>query len=374
VWPDAARPFGSVVPGGSATSRSRPPLTCTATWCRRPAAGRVTPSTGHSAPTRTRRPDACTRARRPAGHSGRDYSKCRKHCQSRLDSVPRPASVPGICPSRAGACAPPQVRDRATGESACRPGSVRPLARADGHPSTTAVADSLLRSTREHRAGRPQALARACFLGTRALLDLAPGGVYQAARVTPGAGGLLHHRFTLTSGQAGGGLFSVALSRGSPRVGVTDHPALRSPDLPRRCPCGQRRGRPADSPVAGFRIGRLPWPRGPRGQAGLFGAGPAKGHAHSRQPRLRGNERSPATAASQAGTAPTGSDLPAGRRTPPRARSRTARPSAAVSAGTLPTSAGWTSAGSCWAGWRRAGCWPWTRFAAWPGPRSWRRS
>jgi len=33
--------------------------------------------------------------------------------------------------------------------------------------------------------------------------------------------------------KSGGGLFSVALSRGSPRVGVTDHPALRSPDLPR---------------------------------------------------------------------------------------------------------------------------------------------
>jgi hypothetical protein len=32
----------------------------------------------------------------------------------------------------------------------------------------------------------------------------------------------------------GGGLFSVALSRGSPRVGVTDHPALWSPDLPHR--------------------------------------------------------------------------------------------------------------------------------------------
>ncbi len=31
-----------------------------------------------------------------------------------------------------------------------------------------------------------------------------------------------------------GGLLSVALSRGSPRVGVTDHPALRSPDLPHR--------------------------------------------------------------------------------------------------------------------------------------------
>src|SRR3954466_4118765 len=31
-----------------------------------------------------------------------------------------------------------------------------------------------------------------------------------------------------------GGVFSVALSRGFPRVGVTDHPALRCPDFPRR--------------------------------------------------------------------------------------------------------------------------------------------
>ena len=48
----------------------------------------------------------------------------------------------------------------AAGESACRPGSVRPLARAGGHPSRTAVAGSLMRSTREHRAGRPQSLAQ----------------------------------------------------------------------------------------------------------------------------------------------------------------------------------------------------------------------
>jgi hypothetical protein len=33
---------------------------------------------------------------------------------------------------------------------------------------------------------------------------------------------------------APGGLLSVALSRGSPRVGVTHHPALWSPDFPRR--------------------------------------------------------------------------------------------------------------------------------------------
>jgi hypothetical protein len=121
------------------------------------------------------------------------------------------------------------------GESACRPGSVHPLARVDGHPSRTAVAGSLVRSTRGHRAGSPQSLAQ--FAGEPAdPLDLAPGGVYRAAAVTCGAGGLLHHRFTLTPAPSRhrGGLFSVALSRGSPRVGVTDHPALWSPDLPRR--------------------------------------------------------------------------------------------------------------------------------------------
>ena len=50
---------------------------------------------------------------------------------------------------------------RAAGELACRPGSVHPLARAGGHPSRTAVAGSLVRSTREHRAGRPRSLAQA---------------------------------------------------------------------------------------------------------------------------------------------------------------------------------------------------------------------
>ena len=82
-------------------------------------------------------------------------------------------------------------------------------------------------------------------------LDLAPGGVYRAAAVTCGAGGLLHHRFTLTPRQTRGGLFSVALSRGSPRVGVTDHHALWSPDLPHRA-CA-RCDRPADSPVPRIR-------------------------------------------------------------------------------------------------------------------------
>src|SRR3954447_5831378 len=93
-----------------------------------------------------------------------------------------------------------------------------------GHPSTTYVAARLQRPTRE--------LGRAAL--ERSLSDLAPGGVYRAAPVARHAGGLLHHRFTLTGpADRTGGLFSVALSRGSPRVGVTHHPALRSPDVPR---------------------------------------------------------------------------------------------------------------------------------------------
>jgi hypothetical protein len=79
------------------------------------------------------------------------------------------------------------------------------------------------------RAGRPRTFAR---MPRGILLDLAAGGVYRADPVARIAGGLLHHRFTLAR-LATGGLFSVALSRGSPRVGVAHHLALCSPDLPR---------------------------------------------------------------------------------------------------------------------------------------------
>src|SRR5690606_4424726 len=45
-----------------------------------------------------------------------------------------------------------------------------------------------------------------------------------------------------------GGLLSVALSRGSPRVAVSHHPALWSPDVPRGAPArGTPRGRPPGS-------------------------------------------------------------------------------------------------------------------------------
>ena len=70
-------------------------------------------------------------------------------------------------------------------------------------------------------------------------VDLAPDEVYLAGPITRAAGGLLHHRFTLTPGpsinqRTSGGLLSVALSRGLLRVGVTHRPALWSPDVPRR--------------------------------------------------------------------------------------------------------------------------------------------
>ena len=63
------------------------------------------------------------------------------------------------------------------------------------------------------------------------LLILLQSGVYLAIAITCNAGGLLHHRFILTK-ISFGGLLSVALSLGSPRVDVIHHFALRSPDFP----------------------------------------------------------------------------------------------------------------------------------------------
>src|SRR6478735_508337 len=48
----------------------------------------------------------------------------------------------------------------------------------------------------------------------------------------------------LPPGKPGGGLFSVALSRGLPRVGVTHHLALWSPDLPRGVSSTRSPGQP----------------------------------------------------------------------------------------------------------------------------------
>ena len=79
-------------------------------------------------------------------------------------------------------------------------------------------------------------------------------------------GALLPHRFTLTAAKtlrSRGGLFSVALSLGSPPVPVKDHPALRSPDFP---PAEFFLGRRPPGPLRTFFISRpihlilLRWP------------------------------------------------------------------------------------------------------------------
>lgn len=87
-------------------------------------------------------------------------------------------------------------------ESAYTPGSVSPGPcgpRGGGHPSRAVVAGSLVRSTRGlGRAALDRPRRVVVPFGMAAPLDLAPGGVYLALRVTSEAGGLLHHRFTLT--------------------------------------------------------------------------------------------------------------------------------------------------------------------------------
>ncbi len=183
----------------------------------------------------------------------------------------------------------------------------RPAAMGD-HPSGTPVARRLVRSTRE--LGRA-ALERSRRSGGPDPLDLAPGGVYRAVPVTRHAGGLLHHRFTLAArpcrSTAGGGLFSVALSRGSPRVGVTHHPALWSPDLPRPAAPGYDAAvaRPAHPPAQCRAIGAGQGEGEPDPASRRVGLGQAHGHVlaqRQRQPSLDSSRAS--TAGSPTMTSP----------------------------------------------------------------------
>ena len=115
-------------------------------------------------------------------------------------------------------------------ESACKPDSVLAASGGGDHPSATAVAGRLVRSTRR--------LGRAALERLRRRAD-APswscsGWGLPSHPSHPGCWWSLTPPFHPYRRRTGGGLFSVALSRGSPRVGVTHHPALWSPDFPRR--------------------------------------------------------------------------------------------------------------------------------------------
>jgi len=106
--------------------------------------------------------------------------------------------------------------------------------------------------------GGPPSIARA---GAAPLppLDLAPGGVYRAAQVTLGAGGLLHHRFTLTPGPSRRRFaFCGTIPRVTPgRRYRPPCPAEPGPSSARQA-FPARRGRPASSPAAAISI-RASW-------------------------------------------------------------------------------------------------------------------
>src|SRR4051794_6003375 len=99
---------------------------------------------------------------------------------------------------------------------------------AGGHPSRAAVADGLVRPTRK--------LGRAALPSLRWTLPVWPcsGRGLPSRPGHPGRWWSLTPPFHPYRRLLAGGLFSVALSRGSPRVGVAHRPALWSPDFPRR--------------------------------------------------------------------------------------------------------------------------------------------
>ncbi len=105
--------------------------------------------------------------------------------------------------------------------------------RGGGHLSRASVACRLQQPTRRsNETGR-----------LSLLLGLAPDGGCLAAPVTRGAGRLLPYLFTLAG--LNPAVCFCGPVRGSPRLGVTQHRALRSPDFPRPKPAtGRFRPRP----------------------------------------------------------------------------------------------------------------------------------
>ena len=146
----------------------------------------------------------------------------------------------------------PRVRRRSA-EVDCKPGPVPHAgcpARGSDHSSRRRIAAPLEHSTR--------ALAPLCDASGGPpskvpLFELAPGGACSAAGHPAVARGLLPHDFNLAcaslprasqrSGRspAIGGVVSVALSLGLPRVAVNDLPAQWSPDFPPAGPWARRR-------------------------------------------------------------------------------------------------------------------------------------
>ena len=126
---------------------------------------------------------------------------------------------------------PPQARESKRTKRAYKPGSV-----ADGHLSWHARHRAAPRTLPGRGPGRPIA----------PLFALAPDGVYQAAALPRRWWSLTppFQLFPLRLAAQVGVFFSAALSVGLPRLAVSQHPALWSPDFPHAC-AGAQVARPS---------------------------------------------------------------------------------------------------------------------------------
>jgi len=120
----------------------------------------------------------------------------------------------------------PRMCERSAGEQACKPGSVRRNAWRHAGAAVISLESPVTRDLERPTRGSAGHL----ISPYTALLRV---GFAWPARHRA-AGGLLPRLCTLTDRQADRRYVSVALSRGSPPLGITQHPALRSPDFPRR--------------------------------------------------------------------------------------------------------------------------------------------
>ena len=142
-----------------------------------------------------------------------------------------------------------------------KPGSVLRVAAKGGHSSVRPLpggsSDRLeIGSARATPAGLPP----------RSRTGLAPGGVCRAPLVTERAVRSYRTVSPLPPAEADGGLFSVALSFESPRLAVSQHPALWSPDFPRRKPFGPAATHPTNSSEKRGQYNRRPGESNPPGR------------------------------------------------------------------------------------------------------------
>ena len=130
-------------------------------------------------------------------------------------------------------------------QSACKPGSVRGRAMRPCPWMAIHLADACCQTSQATYPGISGRIASVSWnQPTMPLYGLASDGVYLAGACRQSRGALLPHLFTLTAPERGG-LFSVALSLGSPPLAVNQHPDPVKPGL---SSAGDRQARPRQQP------------------------------------------------------------------------------------------------------------------------------